>query len=73
MNESNELFVALAEIAGVFVGFGALIGFTRRDDVSDVDRMRIVGHADEQTSQEYTHTELEQARAAIAKIPGGVG
>lgn len=28
-----SLFTAIAEIAGVFVGFGALIGVTRRDEV----------------------------------------
>ena len=41
MTEDSELFVSLAEIAGVFIGFGALIGFTRRPDVAPVDRFRI--------------------------------
>lgn len=41
MPEDSELFVSLAEIAGVFIGFGALIGFTRRPDVAAVDRHRI--------------------------------
>lgn len=31
-----DLFIALAEIAGVFVGFGALISVTRRDEVGTV-------------------------------------
>jgi hypothetical protein len=30
VNEYADLFLGLAEVAGVFVGFGALIGFTRR-------------------------------------------
>jgi hypothetical protein len=33
MEADVELFVAMAEIAGVFVGFGALISFTRRAEV----------------------------------------
>ncbi len=33
MTEDAGLFVAIAEIAGVFVGFGALIAVTRRDEV----------------------------------------
>ena len=37
-----ELFIALAEIAGVFVGFGALISITRKDaiDFSQLGRIR---------------------------------
>jgi hypothetical protein len=31
--EDADLFLALAEIAGVFVGFGALIGVTRRSEI----------------------------------------
>ncbi len=38
-----ELFVALAEIAGVFVGFGALIGVTRRGSGAASDLVRIRG------------------------------
>jgi hypothetical protein len=41
LTEDTELFVSLAQIAGVFIGFGALIGFTRRPDVAAVDRFRI--------------------------------
>lgn len=33
MGEDVVLFVTIAEIAGVFVGFGALIGVTRRSDI----------------------------------------
>lgn len=33
MSQDFDLFVALAGIAGVFVGFGALISFTRRGGV----------------------------------------
>lgn len=33
-----DLFVAIAEIAGVFVGFGALISVTRGDEI-DADRL----------------------------------
>ena len=36
-----ELFVAIAEIAGVFVGFGALIGVTRRSEIKVVQLGRI--------------------------------
>lgn len=35
MNEL-DLFIALAEIAGVFVGFGALISVTRRSEIQPV-------------------------------------
>ena len=38
-----ELFVALAEIAGVFVGFGALISVTRRGSAAPSDRIQIRG------------------------------
>lgn len=33
MTVDSVLFIAIAEIAGVFVGFGALISVTRRSDV----------------------------------------
>lgn len=33
MNVDRALFLAIAEIAGVFVGFGALISVTRRSDL----------------------------------------
>lgn len=34
MTQDFDLLVAIAEIAGVFVGFGALISFTRRSDIA---------------------------------------
>jgi hypothetical protein len=37
----DELFVALAQIAGVFVGFGALIGATREGGASASDRLQL--------------------------------
>lgn len=42
--DSFDLFVAVAEIAGVFVGFGALISVTRREGFSpsQVGRLRAV-------------------------------
>ena len=33
MTVDSVIFIAIAEIAGVFVGFGALISVTRRSDV----------------------------------------
>ena len=36
MVQDVDLFLAIAEIAGVFVGFGALISFTRRTEVQAV-------------------------------------
>lgn len=33
MTQEIELFVAMAEIAGIFVGFGALISVTRRSEI----------------------------------------
>lgn len=33
MAQDIDLFLAIAEIAGVFVGFGALISFTRRTEI----------------------------------------
>lgn len=36
--------------------------------VSDTDRMEIVGHADREVSQGYTHAGLKQARRAMRKI-----
>jgi hypothetical protein len=38
LSGDSEFFVGLAQIAGVFVGFGAVIGFTRRGDVAAADR-----------------------------------
>lgn len=38
-----ELFITTAEIAGIFVGFGALIGFTRRDTIETSILWRIRG------------------------------
>jgi len=42
MTQDVELFIAIAEIAGVFVGFGALISLTRKDaiDFSQLGRLR---------------------------------
>ena len=42
--QSIDFFVAIAEIAGVFVGFGALISVTRRTkfEVSQIGRIRAV-------------------------------
>ncbi|MFX0096446.1 MAG: hypothetical protein ACFE7E_01650 [Candidatus Hodarchaeota archaeon] len=37
------LFIAIAEIAGIFVGFGALIGVTRREEVDAAQLSRIRG------------------------------
>ena len=37
MIQDADLFVALAEIAGVFVGFGALISFTRRSEIDSLE------------------------------------
>jgi hypothetical protein len=44
VSQDFDLFVALAEIAGVFVGFGALISFARGDQVDETDlgRLRFV-------------------------------
>ena len=44
MVRSIDLFIAIAEIAGVFVGFGALISVTRRTEVevSQLGRIRAV-------------------------------
>lgn len=41
MIEDSDLFLALAEIAGVFVGFGALIGFSRGGRVDPIESSRI--------------------------------
>lgn len=41
--DPTDLFVSLAEIAGVFVGFGALIALTRRDDVTPGEAMQLRG------------------------------
>ena len=43
MSEDVELFAAIAEIAGVFVGFGALISVTRRATAAPSDRIQIRG------------------------------
>lgn len=40
--------------------------------VSEMMRMRIVGHEDEDVSRGYTHTELAQAAAELAKVPSAV-
>lgn len=37
--------------------------------VSEMMRMRLIGHEDEDVSRGYTHTEIEQAAAELAKIP----
>lgn len=37
--------------------------------VSEMMRMRIVGHEDEDVSRGYTHTELEQAARELEKVP----
>lgn len=37
------LFVAIAEIAGVFVGFGALISVSRRNEIEAAQLARIRG------------------------------
>ena len=44
MTQDVELFIAIAEIAGVFVGFGALISLTRRNSIefSQLGRLRSV-------------------------------
>lgn len=44
MDQFTHLFVTLAEIAGVFVGFGALISVTRRDEIeaAQLGRLRTV-------------------------------
>ena len=34
MTQDSTLFIAFAEIAGVFVGFGALISVTRREEIA---------------------------------------
>jgi DMSO reductase anchor subunit len=41
--EGTELFVALAEIAGIFVGFGALISVARGSDVEQWELWHIRG------------------------------
>lgn len=38
--------------------------------VSELMRMRIIGHDDEDVNRGYTHTEIEDARAELSKIPG---
>ncbi|MHA2059477.1 MAG: hypothetical protein ACW976_01690 [Candidatus Ranarchaeia archaeon] len=38
-----ELFIAIAEIAGIFIGFGALISVTRRDEIAPVQLARLRG------------------------------
>lgn len=39
------------------------------EGVSDVDRMRVVGHKDRDVSQGYTHAGLEHAKRAMEKVP----
>jgi hypothetical protein len=41
MIEESDLFLSLAEIAGVFVGFGALIGFTQRGQLGKMHLVSI--------------------------------
>ena len=41
--QDADLFVALAQIAGVFVGFGALISVTRRTEIEPADLAHIRG------------------------------
>ena len=43
MTQDIELFIAIAEIAGVFVGFGALISLTRRDSIEFSQLGRLQG------------------------------
>ena len=40
MIEDTELFLSLAEIAGVFVGFGALISITRKGGAAELVHLR---------------------------------
>lgn len=47
----------------------ALSTWLNEAGVSDVDRMRIVGHVDRDVSRGYTHAGLKQAHRAIAKLP----
>jgi integrase len=51
----------------------ALSTWLNQAGVSDVDRMRLVGHADRGVSQGYTHADLKQARRALGKIPRAKG
>ena len=39
----SGLFIAIAEIAGVFVGFGALISVTRKDEIEAAQLARLRG------------------------------
>ena len=43
MSQEIELFIAIAEIAGVFVGFGALISLTRKNTIDFPQLGRIRG------------------------------
>ena len=43
MIQDFEFFVAIAEIAGIFIGFGALISVTRTDDIEPSQLARIRG------------------------------
>jgi hypothetical protein len=43
LTQDVELFIAIAEIAGVFVGFGALISLTRRDSIEFSQLARLQG------------------------------
>ncbi len=47
----------------------ALSTWLNAADVSDPDRMEIVGHSDAGVSHGYTHAGLRQARRALQKIP----
>lgn len=37
--------------------------------VDEMMRMRLIGHEDTSVNRGYTHTQLEQARAALARVP----
>ena len=41
MTQELELYVTMAEIAGVFVGFGALISVTRKDEIETAQLGRV--------------------------------
>jgi hypothetical protein len=43
LTQDADLFIALAEIAGVFVGFGALISFTRQSEIDVLELGQIRG------------------------------
>jgi len=47
----------------------ALSTWLAQAGVDEMMRMRIVGHEDEEVSRAYTHTELLQLQAELAKVP----